>query len=152
MKLLITFFFCLFFSKSQSQTNNIKYIHFHNHNSIIVKSDLDVYIFQINDSVNVYIKTHESEKNYSIPNEKLLKLSNAILKINPKDIMQDVRTCLDAGETEINFSSTGFLPQNLVTYKVSCLSQEDNKTIWKEYLNAVNLILEIAKLKLSDLE
>ena len=152
MKLLITFFFSLFFFKSYSQTTNIKYIHFHNHNSIIANSDLDIYIFQINDSVDVYVKTHVSEQKYSIPNEELLKLSNAILKINPKDIMQDVRNCLDAGETEINFSSTGFAPQNIVTYKVSCLSPEDSKTIWKDYLKAVNLILENAKLKLSDLE
>ncbi|MEO8516652.1 MAG: hypothetical protein ABI426_07910 [Flavobacterium sp.] len=152
MKLLITFVFGIFFLKNYSQTNDIKYVYLHNNNSARIYSDIDIYIYQVKDSAEVYIKTYKSEKKYSISNKKFLNLSNAILKIDPKDVMQDVRTCLDAGDIEIEFSGRSMIPENKVKYSISCLSSEDNKTVWKEYLNAVTLILEIAKLKFSDLK
>lgn len=153
MKYLYLIILLTFTIKNYSQISDIKYIHLRNHNSSVIHSNLDIYIFhQPNNSVDVFVKTHNGEKKYSISNEKLLNLSNAILKINPKDVMQDVRNCLDAGETEIEFSSISFLPQNTVKYSVSCLSSKDKETEWKDFFNSVNLILEVAKLKFSDLK
>lgn len=152
MKLLITLIFSVFCFKSNSQTNEVQYVHFHTNNSIVINSDIDIYIYEVDDkNSEVVIKTYDKKKEYLISNIKLSELSDSILKINVRHIMQDIGSCLDGGDIEIEFSARSILPQNFVKYKASCLSQEDKKTVRKDFLNTVNLILEIAKLKFDDL-
>jgi len=153
MKLLITFVLIITFSKNYSQTNNIKYVHFHSSNSSVIDSGIDIAIYHLEDnSVDVYVETFNSKKKYKTTSEKFLELSSAIIKINPKDVIHDEKNCLDGNDTEINFASRYTLPENIVKYSISCLGSEDKNTAWKDYLIAVNLILNIAKLELKDLK
>lgn len=151
MKKIFSILFIILPILIYSQSDEIKNVHLHYHNSMVVFSEIDIYIYQAKDSAEVYVKTYKSEKSYKVHQRDFLKLSNAILKINPKDVIQNVRSCLDAGNIEINFSANEILSHNMISYKVACLGPEDTNTAWKDYLNAVNLILEMAKLKLSDL-
>ena len=67
------------------------------------------------------------------------------------DVLQKDRNILDCSETKIEFSSS--IPiGNSVTYTVYCLNNNEEITSWRDYLKAVNLILDLAKLKFSDLK
>lgn len=66
MRLIIAIFFCMFCFKNYSQTNDIKYVHFHTNNSIVIHSDIDIYIYEVdNKNSEVVIKTYDKE---GIPN------------------------------------------------------------------------------------
>lgn len=153
MKLLITFFFTITFFKIFSQTTEIKYVHFHSFNSSVIHSDVDISVYYLDDNtVDVYVNTYNNKTKYKTTVEKFSELSSAISKINPKDVIHDDKNCLDGNNTEINFASRSILPENIVKYSISCLGSEDKNTPWKDYLNAVNLILEIAKLELKNIK
>jgi hypothetical protein len=49
-----------------SQADEIKNIHLHNKNSMVVFSEIDIYIYQAKDSAEVYVKTYKSEKIISV--------------------------------------------------------------------------------------
>jgi hypothetical protein len=155
MKLFLTLICFFFITNSYSQTDTlIKSVHFHHRNGIIVGSQIDVYIYQdLWDDNHFYVevKTSKSENKYPITYENILELSYAVSKILPNDIIKVDRTCLDGGDTEIKFTKSGDF-QNSVKYSVNYLSSSDDKTAWKDYLIAVNLILDLAKLKFSDLK
>lgn len=140
MRFLITIIFFLFCFKNYSQTNDIKYVHFHTNNSIVIHSDIDIYIYEVdNKNSEVVIKTYDKKKVYLISNTKLQEISNSILKIDVKHIMQDIGSCLDGGDIEIEFSARSMLPQNFVKYTASCLSQEDKKTVRKDFFKFCKL-------------
>ena len=153
MKLFLTLFLNFFVYNIYSQTNDIIYISFHHQNPIVVNSEIDIYFYQDFREQKFYInvKTSKFEKQYFVSNEKAANLIDIVSKISAIDIIQDVRNCLDGSDTEITVSKS-ILSQNSVTYSVNCLSSEDEKTPWKDYFKAVNLILDLAQLKFSDLE
>lgn len=152
MKLFLTFVFTLLSIKNYSQSENVKYVYFNHFNPSIVYSDIEISILENSNEVKIYVKKDNQETTFNTTTEKLSNLSEALLKINAKDVMQNVRNCLDSGYTELKFSSTAMLPQNVITYSVDCLSIEDSKNVRKDLFKAIILILEIAKLNFNDLE
>ena len=152
MKLFLTFIVSFFITNIYAQTNNIQRISLHHQNSIIIDSDIYIYFYQdFNRKFYVDVKTSKMENKYSVSNEKASELIASVSKISPTDIAKEVRNCLDGSDTVIEFSSS-IIAGNSVTYSINCLSSEDYKTSWSDYLMTVNLILEIAKLKFSDLK
>ncbi len=142
------------FFRSHSQNSDIKNIHFHYNRSNIINSDIDIYFYQEikNNTVKVSVNKYKNNNEYTISSKKFSELIKSVLKISLKDVIQDIRSCLDGEDMEISFSTTCYMPTNEVIYKTSCLSTEDEKTVLKDYLSAVNLVLEVSKLKFTDLE
>ncbi|SFB29304.1 hypothetical protein SAMN05660845_2451 [Flavobacterium swingsii] len=153
MKLFLTLILFFLSVSIYSQTNNnIHRIIFRHNNSVVINSGVEIYFFKdFYDKFYIDVITYKSKNKYSVSNEKASDLINAVSKISPIAVVQEVRNCLDGGRTEIEFS-TSIIAGNTVNYSIYCLNIEDEKTAWSDYLNAVNLILDLAKLKFSDLE
>ena len=147
-------FLILFFTISNiySQKNNIINIHFSYQNAINVGSKIEIFFCKENDNeFSIYVRKYKSEYKYLLNFEKVTSLINAVYKISPMDVLQKDRNILDCSETKIEFSSS--IPiGNSVTYTVYCLNNNEEITSWRDYLKAVNLILDLAKLKFSDLK
>lgn len=154
MKLFQTFILFFLVVNCFSQTNTEdKQIHFRHYNSIILGSEIIIKIFpnhKKENYFNVEVKTSEYFRRYKIKESTFLEVWSAIIKIAPSDLMQVERHCLDGGTTEIElYKDVGTVS---IKYSVHCMSSQDDKTAWKDYLNAVKLILEVAKLNYSDLK
>lgn len=137
-----------------SQKNNIRFITLSHSNSSLIGSKVNIFIFQeeINkNSFYVSVKTYESEKKLSVDYKKIQELKEAIFKLSPEDFIKESRNCLDGSDTEIIFTNNIF-GNNEVKFSVNCLDSEDSKTSWKDFLNVVNLILDMAKMKFTDLK
>lgn len=154
MRLLVVIIACFFTKMIHSQSDIlIQKVILNHQNSIVMNSKIEIVIYQ--DPLNEYKyyvrveKSNYSEK-YSISQEKFLELNNALFKIKTKDIMSYEKSCLDGGGTEIQFINDFF--GGCVSYSVYCLSNKDDNTPWKDFLFAVNLILDLANLKISDLK
>ena len=154
MRISLTLVVYFFIANIYSQNDNIPRIRFHHHNGIIIGSNIDVLIYQGFTDKKLFfvnVETSKSKNRYSISREEVLAIKEAISKISPNDITNVDRNCLDGSDTEIEFSKN-IVSSNSVKYSVNCLNSSDNKTAWKDYLNAVNLILDLANLKFSDLK
>lgn len=155
MRLFLTLAFCIFTTIIYSQNDsNIKCVRFHHQNGVVHKSKIDIVVYQDlieKDLFFVTVETANSNNKYPISREKLIALSEAVSKISPEDISKDYKYCLDAGTTQIEFSEYPVSP-NFVKYSLSCLEIVDNQGPWKNFLHAVNLILDLAKLQFSDLK
>ena len=154
MRVSLTLVVYFFIANIYSQNDEIPSIRFHHQNGMIIGSKVNVLIYQDSrdkDLFFVNVETSKSKNRYSISREEVLALKEAIYKISPNDVIKEDRSCLDGSDTEIEFSKD-IIFFNSVKYSVNCLNSGDDKTVWKDFLNAVNLILDLAKLKFSDLK
>jgi hypothetical protein len=159
MKLFLPIIVFFIFSFSFSQNKNIEKISFdYGHHSYIF-SGFNV-LFRINNKRKtvklIYTKREFSntiKKKYKIPYDDFLKLKEAIFKIDPDDLFVDVRTCFDSNTFSVTFVTTNKNnKKEEINYFVCCLnSMKDKETVWKDFLDAVNLILEFSELKFEDL-
>ena len=154
MKLFLTLIFSFFIGSSFCQTSNIDRIGLHHYNSIVINSEIEIFFFHEGmgkkSKFYINVKTSKSENKYPVSEEKATNLIKAVSKISPEDLIKVERSCLDGSDTEISFSR--LFGSGSVKYSVNCLNSDDDKTAWKDYLNAVYLILDLAKLKFSDLK
>lgn len=151
MKFILTFFCFFTFFCSHSQKSQITSIRLNHINATYFKSEIRIFIYSDGNKPKIYVETSEGKKNYSISINEFNELCNAIIKISPLDVIQEVNICLDGGDTEISFSGST-LQANSTKYSVNCLSISDQNTVLKDYLFATNLILTKAKLNFSDLK
>ena len=155
MRYFLTLILILSFTTNfYSQDSNLNFIRLSYSHSAISESKIDIFINKDSPNKNhffVSVITSESQKKYSIENKKMLELKEAIIKISPSDIIKENRMCLDGSDTEISFSNS-VVGNTEVKYSVHCLSSQDDKTAWKDFLNVVNMILDIAKMKFTDLK
>jgi len=153
-KLLNTILLCLLFASGYAQMDKqYKYIHFRHSNGAFFGSEINIRVFPNHKKENYFsVEVEKSEYTniYKIKEKKFSEIWTAISEIKPSDLMKENRFCLDGGTTSIQFSK-GFHSIK-VDYSLYCLNSNDDKTAWKDYLNAVKLILEVAKLNYSDLK
>jgi hypothetical protein len=147
-KLLILIIVILGFTNSFSQTSDINNIQFKYSNAILIPSDIEINISKTAKAASVSIKSPHRNTKTAITTQNYLELCEAILKIAPKDIIQKDGICLDGGYPTISFYGNS---ASRIEYSVGCLDESDESTSYKDFLYAVKLILEIAKLKFSDL-
>jgi hypothetical protein len=87
---------------------------------------------------------------YKITYDEYLKLKIAVYQIKEEDLLINVRNYLDSGFITISYLSEDGIQ---ISHWLDSLSQEEDlNTPWKDFLIAVNLILEFSHLKFKDLE
>jgi hypothetical protein len=131
-----------------SQTSDIRSIRFHYSNSTVIPSEVEIQIYQSDKAAIVEIKSPNRNTKTAITTQKYSELCDALLKIDPKDVLQNIKLCLDGGTSILSFRNSS----NHIEYAVNCLTEKDESTVYKDFLYSVKLILEVAKLKLSNIE
>lgn len=151
MKIIATFFISFFISNLYSQSDDTIIVSFKHHNSMIITSE--IYISFIKDfkekKSSIYVKTSKGQNQYTVSDEKATNLINVVSNLSANDIIQDVRKCLDGSDTEIKIQKKNL--GTSVSYSINCLSIIDENMPWRDFFKAVNLILDIANHKFSDL-
>lgn len=155
MKSLYLILFFLLSSKSNSQDLKIQIVKFSYHQTSVYQGPMkEVYIvLALNDKygkeITVYVTIDENKTtSFELPLEKLVEISNEILKLKPEDIIEDTNLiALDAATTSLSF---GNLWQT-VTYSVYDLDNGDENSTRREFLKVINKILEIANVKIRGL-
>jgi hypothetical protein len=99
--------------------------------------------------ITVYVTIDENKTtSFELPLEKLVEISNEILKLKPEDIIEDTNLiALDAATTSLSFGNLW----KTVTYSVYALDNGDENSTRREFLKVVNKILEIANVKIRGL-
>lgn len=144
---LLFFIFAIGSINCISQTSEIEFIKFNYSNSIAFPSAVEIKIYRTEKAAMVEITSPNRNAKTVISREKYEELCEKILKIVPSEILKEIRICLDGGSSKITFSNS----LNHVEYAVDCLLEEDESTVYKDFFNSVKLILEVAKLKFTDL-
>ncbi|MBB4805951.1 hypothetical protein HNP38_001223 [Chryseobacterium defluvii] len=140
-----------------SQEAKLGYITLENSNSIVIGSHIKIEIFKpIYDlgkrdshteiKITKYSVKEKKEliEKYTLPENEYIEIVNAILKINPIDLMNDFQTVIDGDYTTLKFGSI----DASVEYSVYGLSKGDKDTPYKDFLIAVQSILKSAKVKI----
>lgn len=145
-------FIILFFNLStvNSQTKNIISIYFEYNGGIIADNSVDIsFNFKNYHDNYVIVKSEirgvKSEK--KISREKFDSICNALLKISSKDLVTNFGQGLDGATTSIIFGDL----TNMISYRIWGLGSGDKDTGYKDFLEAVLLILDVANAKISEI-
>jgi len=155
MKSLYIILLLFLSAKSFSQDVKIQNVTLSYHQTSIYRGPMkDVNIvLALNDrygkEITVYVTIDENKTtSFELPLEKLVEISNGILKLKPEDIIFDSDSfALDAATTSLSFGNSW----KTVTYSVYALDNSNENSTRREFLKIVNRILELANVKIRGL-
>ena len=146
-------FFVLLCFYGNAQTRKIDYIKLENSNAVLLYSGFEITISCIDNATEAHLTANYYEdhklvkKEVEVSSKKFDLIVNQILKINNRDLVKDFSIGLDGATTSLEF---GDMLTNTIKYRIWGLYKSDINTNYKEFLLAVQLILNTANIKIDD--
>ena len=100
-----------------------------------------------NDSTTVYCDIYNKKFEKKIPIKEYNDIINLVKKISSSDILSRDDLYLDASESTISLKNM----QSSVSFSISALHHNDNRKEYLHFKNAVEKILNVVELNLTDL-
>ena len=153
-KILIIFFLITFNSFAQKE-RKIDYIILKYNISNVVFSEVEVSIIENgaigNKTFNLEAKYYEGmkkrKKKTTISEADFNSIIEAVCKVNNSDLIENFSTGFDGSTTELEFGTVFY---NSINFKLWSVRKSQSNTKFKDFIEAVQLILKVTEIKIED--
>ena len=154
LKILLLILFISFSSIAQ-KSRNIDFVNFKYNVSIVAFSEVEISIYE-NRTYNkttyeleakYFEHTKKKKKKIEISEEDFNKIIQSICKINNSDLVENFVSGLDGSTSELEFGTFFF---NSIKFELWSVHKNQINSNLKNFIETIQLILEVAEIKIED--